>query len=119
MIPPVPEKTFSVTVTNTGKETLCDMFDGEEFVFPAGKSVTIQSDVARHIFGYGEKDKLSKVVRLGWTQTSKDAPEALARLAKFKIEPEEETRPSTSPVAARVPLNSPKGDDGGKLALAG
>lgn len=115
MIPPVPEKTFDVAVTNSGKERLVDYFDGQEFEFPPGKTVTVPSNVARHIFGYGDADKEPHVVRLGWTITRKDLPEALHRLSKFKFDPPE-TRPSLSPGAERVPLNSPKGD-GGKLVI--
>lgn len=118
MIPPAPEKTFPVSVTNTDKEPLVDYFDGEEFAFLPGKKLTIPSNVARHIFGYGEKDKKDKVIRLGWTETAKDFPAALARLSKFKFDPEEGTRPLTSPEAARVPLSSSKDEQGGKLALA-
>lgn len=119
MIPPVPEKTFPVTVTNTDKKMLIDYFDGEEFAFPPGKSVTVPNNVARHIFGYGEKDKKPNVVRLGWTKLSTDFPEAMARLAKFHFDPPE-SPPLNVPVGggARTPLNSPKGDEGGKLSLA-
>lgn len=117
-IPLPPEKTFPVTVTNTSDKELVDYFDGKEFSFPTKKSITIPSNVARHILGYGG-DKRDAVVRLGWTETSKDMPAALARLAKFKCDPpEDETRSALSPGAERVPLSSPKGSDGGKLALA-
>ena len=115
MMPPPVEKTFPVTVTNTGDKELVDSFDGEEFSFPPKKSVTIPSNVARHIFGYDLDDKLEKVIRLGWTQTSKDIPQAMARLRKFRFEPEEGTRRLTSPVAERVPLNASKDEAGGKL----
>lgn len=107
-----------VSVTNTGKEELVDFFNGEEFRFPPSKKMSIPEHVAHHIFGYGEPDKVPSVVRLGWTETRKDLPEALERLAKFKFDPpENKTRPSLSPGAERVPLNSPK-SDGGKLAIA-
>ena len=106
-----------VTVTNTSKDHFEDMVNGEVFKFPPRVPVTVPAHVAHHIFGYGETDKEPWVVRLGWTLTRKDLPDALARLAKFKIDGGEENNHSLSPVVERVPLSDPKGS-GGKLAIA-
>jgi hypothetical protein len=108
----------NVIVTNTSKEDFEDMVNGEVFKFPPKVPVTVPALVAHHIFGFGETDKEPWVIRLGWTLTRKDLPEALARLAKFKIDDPEGTRHSLSPVVERVPLDSPKGTSGGKLAIA-
>jgi hypothetical protein len=112
-IPREPEKTFTVTVTNTTETELVDHFDGVAYTFPPKKAVQVPNDVARHILGYGNPDKQDNVVRLGWAQFNTEVPKALARLARFKCDPPE-TRGALSPVAERVPLNSPTGE-GGKL----
>jgi hypothetical protein len=106
-----------VTVTNTGKEDFHDAWDGKVYSFPPKQPVVVSRAIAHHIFGHGETDKEPYVVRLGWTDTRKDLHEGLARLAKFKIDDPDQSRPSLAPGAERVPLQSPK-ETGGKLAIA-
>jgi SpoVK/Ycf46/Vps4 family AAA+-type ATPase len=119
-IPPAAEKTFPVAVTNASDAELVGYFDSQKYVFPKGKTVTVENNVARHILGYDmdEKAKEQVVVMHGWCRKSDDLPRALSRLKRFRFEPDEETHRSTSPAAARVPLNSPKGEEGGKLLVA-
>jgi hypothetical protein len=74
-----------VWVTNATKETFEDMWHGDKYTFPAGKSVNVPLEVARHVFGYGLADRVPVLARLGWAVTSNDVPAALKRLDRFVI----------------------------------
>jgi hypothetical protein len=84
-----------VWVTNASKEHFEDMWHGDKYTFPAGKSVNVPLEVARHVFGYGLVDRVPVLARLGWAVTSNDVPAALKRLDRFVIATEEprEERP--------------------------
>lgn len=89
------EKT--VFVTNGTKFPLTDGWDGKKYDFKPGVAVEVPEVVARHVFGYKDTDKRSRVVRLGWVQFEKDVDKAVQRLAKFEIT---EARPAGVEVAA-------------------
>lgn len=46
---------------------IVDKFGGQEYTFPPGESVTVATEVAEHIFGYGldEKERFRKFMRMG------------------------------------------------------
>jgi hypothetical protein len=81
----------TVFVTNTGTEKLTDSWDGKPYDFSPGKAVEIPAVAAAHLFGFGVEDKTPQLARFGWAVTTKDIPEGLKRLAKFKID---ENRPA-------------------------
>lgn len=81
----------TVFVTNTGTDRFSDAWDGKPYDFAPGKTVEVPIEVAAHIFGYGLEDKTPQIARLGWATTTKDLPEGLKRLSKFKID---ENRPA-------------------------
>lgn len=95
-----------------------DGFAGERYRFPVGQTIKIPIDAARHIFAYGVSDRLSCVIRLGWTLTANDLPQAYARLEKFQISKDDPgICHSLSPVVeTRVPL-PPKGAGGKRPSL--
>jgi hypothetical protein len=70
---PEPEITH-VRVTNRNKFPIEDMFDSRKYVFGAGKSLTVDLEVARHIFGFAleteEKALLHCMRRFGWNSAA-------------------------------------------------
>lgn len=52
-------------VANKGEKDFQDRFNGEDYVFPRGKTVPVPHEAARHIFGYGESNKARALTRLG------------------------------------------------------
>jgi len=83
-----------IGVKNTSSERLVAKYDGEEFVFEANGSAVrpISEDAARHIFGYGEKDKKRALLRLGWVPNGANIEHAIERLGKFQFLAVEEVK---------------------------
>ncbi len=107
---------MSIYVTNNSDKPLKDGFAGIQYEFKVGETVEIPLDAAQHIFGYGKKDKLPTITRLGWAKTMNELEEALARLAQWELSenPPKENH-VLSPVVDKVPL--PK-KAGGKVLKA-
>jgi len=110
------EEAQYVFVTNTDDEELRVTYAYEPFVFPVGKPVAITEDAARHIFGWGQTDRLPAMVRLGFVHFSSEMDKGLARLDKYLIgsEPQQD-RPVPSavgvvslPAARRAGGSSPQ-----------
>lgn len=103
----------SVWVINKTNDILIDGWDGQKYEFLPRKPVEVPRIVAQHVFGYGLESKTEVLVRLGWTKTANDLPEALAKLKQFEIS---ETRPQahreTSPTVNRTPLPVPRRGEG-------
>lgn len=101
-------------VTNkTDKELVVD-YGCVEVRFPVNTPIEITDHAARHIFGYGEKDKLPFMTSLGIVRTMNDIPEGLKTLEKFEITDDlPKKNHSLSPVVEQVPLPPKKG--GGKV----
>lgn len=60
--------TLAVKVTNRNNTTAFrDRFAGQEFKFPPGETITIPTEAAIHIWGYGlsPKERFQKMMRLG------------------------------------------------------
>lgn len=78
-----------IGVKNCSGKTLKARYDGQDYTFVADEKVTtpLSEDAARHIFGYGDRDKTNALLRLGWlragTDDSMDA--AIAILNSFKF----------------------------------
>ena len=70
-------------VTNRSAIHLDDRFDGVDYSFPKGSTVAINEDAARHIFGFGEPEKTTNLVRLGWMKSNKEYEDAMAIMAGF------------------------------------
>ena len=73
-------------VTNNNSFDLIDRFDGQDYRFPAGKTVRCPDVVAAHIFGIGDPDKKLYLTRLGWLRSSALFDEAMAKLDNFAFE---------------------------------
>ena len=96
-----------IGVRNNDTERLVALYDGKEYVFEVStkeKEVTtaLSEDAARHIFGYGEKDKKRALLRLGWVPNGENLAGALDRLNRFQFLAVEEVKfkdesPATMP----------------------
>jgi hypothetical protein len=63
--------------------TLRARYDGQEYVFEPGIPTAISEEAAKHIFGYGEKDKARALHRLGWMTYGGQMENALEQLNDF------------------------------------
>ena len=107
----------NIFVTNHSDKKLTDGLGGVFYEFPKGKTVEIPEEVARHIFGYGEKDKEPYLARLGWIKTHNELDDGLKILEQWEISPEPPKKnQSISPLVERVPLPAKK--VGGKVLQA-
>lgn len=76
-----------IGVKNRDTQKLTALYDGKKFEFPADEKVTtpISEEAARHIFGYGERDKTRALLRLGWVQNGANVEAAEERLGRFQF----------------------------------
>lgn len=72
-----------IIIHNTLDEGVKGRFAGVDYDFPAGKDVPCDEEVARHIFGFGEADKSTALLRLGWIVPGQGRQVAEQRLAKI------------------------------------
>jgi hypothetical protein len=85
----MPRTDDVIFVTNKNDFHHEDGFDGELYSFPPGEKVAISMDAARHMFGFGLKDKTETLVRVGWAMKPVGAqgyvqdPEGIKKLANF------------------------------------
>ena len=108
-----------IFVTNNSKQDLRDGFAGVFYEFKVGQTVEIPEEVAKHIFGYGDDDKVPYLARLGWMRTSNELPDGLERLKQWRISPEPpQKNQSLSPLVERVPLPANKRGGGKVLTVA-
>jgi hypothetical protein len=75
----------TVYVTNRGEKPLIQDFAFTNYKFPVDEPVEISIEMARHVFGYEQEDKLSAMVRLGLCKSTNEIDEGHERLAKFEI----------------------------------
>jgi hypothetical protein len=73
-------------VTNNNDFDLADRYDGQDYFFPAGKTVMCEDAAARHIFGVGDAEKRPYLTRQGWMKASDKLEEAMAKLNNFTFE---------------------------------
>jgi hypothetical protein len=69
------------------KSVFTAKFHGDEYEWSPGEEIKMSEDAARHIFGYGLKDKLPAFQRNGWLNSVHTLKDAYARLSKFDFEP--------------------------------
>lgn len=74
-----------IGVKNEDTEKLVARYDGEDHTFEVGVVTAVSEQAARHIFGYGEKDKTRALLRLGWLPNGANMPGAIERLTHFKF----------------------------------
>lgn len=77
------QRTQTLWVTNRNENPHSDRFDGEDFFFPYGEPVEVPIEGADLMFGYGQADKTSTLMRSGMAPTAKDLKNGLLWLANF------------------------------------
>ena len=77
-----------VRVKNGSNRTINGRYDGEDYVFPAGKSTDVPIAAAAHILGFGkdEEYKANVFARLGWAVNSEQIGEAKSLLSKITFD---------------------------------
>src|SRR6266704_1753971 len=73
-------------ITNNNTFDLTDRYDGQDYTFPAGKTVRCPMVLAQHFFGIGEPKKMPYLARQGWSRTSQDWEAGMKILNNFKFE---------------------------------
>lgn len=109
-----------IYVTNKGAHALIDHFDGQPYEFPPDTCIGIPEEVAKHIFGYGDDDKIPYLARQGWMKMNTDYDAAMKRLSEFAFSREPmKTSHLSALVVERVAPPNPKGKAGQKsISLA-
>lgn len=74
-----------IGIRNQSKEKLKARFDGTDYVFEVGVTTACSEEAARHIFGYGERDKSKALHRLGWLGNVGQMEEGIRRLDDFQF----------------------------------
>ena len=104
-----------IYVTNKGAHTLTDRYDGHEYEFPPDTCIGIPEEVAQHIFGYGDDNKIPYLARHGWMKMNTDYDAAMKRLSEFAFSREPvNTSHLSALVVERVAPPHPKGKAGQK-----
>jgi hypothetical protein len=80
-------------VKNRSDADLQDRFNGVDFLFPKGESTVIDEEVARHIFGFGDENKIPYLTRLGWMRSNLEFEQGMKRLALFTFSDEQDIDP--------------------------
>jgi hypothetical protein len=95
-----------VYVTNGDEQNFSAEFCNVEYTFKKGETTALPMNAARHIFGYGDNDKMPYLTRLGWVRLNTEYEKGLERLAKieFSAEPPSKGRSLPSAVGV-VPLH--------------
>ena len=73
-----------------------------EYKFKKGEATELPMAAARHIFGYGDNDKMPYLIRLGWVRLNLDYEQGLERLAKIKFSAESPSKGRSLPSAVGV-----------------
>jgi hypothetical protein len=75
----------TVYVTNRSEKALIQNYAFQDYKFPVNESVEISVEMARHVFGYEQENKLPAMVMLGLCKSTNEIEEGLVKLAKFEI----------------------------------
>ncbi len=70
-------------IVNQNGEDYADRFDGEDYYFASGEAVEVPVEGAQLMFGYGEDNKTSTLMRAGKAATANDLKTGLVWLANF------------------------------------
>ncbi len=105
----------TVYVTNVGDFDHSDSYCGVVYKFPRGISVEVPLAAAENLLGFGQEDKTEFVVRLGWSKTSLDMPQALEKLACLRVTQEPVQNRSLPSAVGAVSLQIAR--SGGRKAI--
>lgn len=68
------------------ESTVRGRYDGIDYLFKAKTPLDVPEEVAKHVFGFGLKDKSQALARLGWAKTSEDFEAGLRKLARVQFD---------------------------------
>lgn len=108
---------MAIVVTNNTDKVIKARYSGENYMFPVGEPIAISESAAQHIFGFGNTDKTSALLRLGWMPTSDQYDNAIEKLALIKFGIEEDAKTSSN-VGPLVNAGGAEGDGAPKGALS-
>jgi len=98
-----------VYVTNNDEQDFTAEFCAVDYQFKKGETTSLPLAAARHIFGYGDDDKMPYLIRLGWVRLNTEYDKGLERLAKITISAEPPSKGRSLPSAVGVvPLHVEK-----------
>jgi len=104
-----------VYVTNNTDKDLYSEYNYVGYEFPIGKTVELTVPAARHMLGYGDKDKEKYLVQLGLIRLHSELEEATEKFRNVQISEESPKKNSSLPSAVGVvPLRIEK-SVGGKV----
>ena len=72
-------------VTNRNDFDLKDRYNGIDYTFPANTTVALDEEAAKHIFGFGDSDKVPYLVRQGWVRSSGEVETGMKMLSGFSF----------------------------------
>lgn len=94
-----------IGIKNKTGKPIKGRYDGKDYTFPPDAKVVtpISDEAARHIFGFGEKDKTRALLRLGWISNGANLEGALERLADIQFLAAEEPKFRDDEPAGELP----------------
>ena len=87
-------------ITNQNADDYEDRFDGEAYYFAKGDPVEVPVEGANLMFGYGEDNKTSTLMRAGKAATANDLKTGLVWLANFTFSNTKPPEQLVAPAAA-------------------
>ena len=86
----------TVVVTNGTDKVIKGRYAGKDYVFAINTALTVSEEVAHHIFGFKNSDKIPALTRLGWMVNSEQHEAAMERLALVKFGVGDDTKTSSN-----------------------
>jgi hypothetical protein len=74
-----------LTIRNNNDFAFTGRYNGIDYDFPAGATVAVPEDAARHIFGVGVADKAEIMTRHGWLGVNANYDVAMQKLNNFSF----------------------------------
>ena len=103
----------TIYVTNNWDKSVQMDYCFKQYEFPIGKTVAVEEDAARHIFGFHDLNKEPYMVRLGWQKTRNDFETCLRIYDSFVFSAEPPAKnQSLSPLVEKVPHSVSKRSGG-------
>jgi hypothetical protein len=103
-----------VKVTNKHPTRFRDRFDGKDYVFEPNEAVLMGDDAAKHIFGYGDPNKVPYLSRIGkMTTTAVEGTGGLKDAMKWleRFEFREQVLKMEDKVADVIPFDKEQEED--------
>jgi hypothetical protein len=91
-----------VYVTTYDEPDFTSEFCNVEYSFKQGETTALPMNAARHIFGYGDDNKMPYLTRLGWVRLNTEYNKGLERLAKIQFSAEPPSKGRSLPSAVGV-----------------